>query len=1153
MNAQGTSDVFWSSNVWGGGGVITGLLCVGYAKFMEMVEFSQEVIFDAPVVMNSNLLVKGDLTVEGDLIIEGAIAEDGDVHILGSLEVNHGTTLNHGLTVYGTDDNVTFDNHNVTIKGSHKVLISGDSGDAHGLELTTKTYVSADLKVNSSGLEVDDLIVEKGVFNVNTLEISINGLNFNVVAPTMTFTGVGRFIGDFEVKPPITLGARAVVAVGTFIESLPSVYEFVSELTPQRAMMAMRTSGSNIIEGAMYITRQDIAVDPEARIHLLANSTTGQTGVEMTLNSQLVELSRVAMGAIRQFFYRATTNEDEEPLLQVNPPSAGQPRTRQMSRKYRSSRSRVTPGGVLRLRGGMPEPEPDPPAPPIYNFEVYGNSHFIGVNIDINGDLSVEGVVEINGNTTITGLFEVVGASTFEDVNVVGVVDILGNTTVTGALEVVEGGAIIAGGAAVAGGLGVTGAFGVAGVSTFTGDINIVLGAILTDVPIQGLAGKVTIINSNDTGPQIQFTRANGQTSHLRYKNSPAGQEPASNIMELTTSGEFHVNAPSLKLTEPNSFIECEGDLSAHGIIRCQYYYKHSGHNHITIGADGNGGRTHVYIDGQTEWRGSEHSPIWTATGKDDGNPQYPTESYDLCCKAYVDSKHDSSTLQTAYTHGNGNITLTNAKPVSITQYGVGGDPPSSNPSLMVFKDYLGIPQMIIQSGGLQFPALGAPNTTTYQELAYLSGVTSAIQTQLNNRLLLTGGLLTGALTTSSTICGASNTELGYLVGVTSLIQTQLNNRLLISGGDLTGALTTSSTICGASNTELSYSAGVTSSIQTQLTGKGTLSGSNTWTGSNTFNTTLPTSTLTPTTSTQFVTKTYVDNHPGTNLLTSNNTWTGTNVFSNAYSLSTGMVNAGGQVNLGADITSSGYNNKVNMTFIGGDVSGEIQNSSLINNLQIGGHNINTYAPATTYSITVTNNIGLGGDARKVFTTAGNVTTVNNIQIGGYAMPSSVYYGVSRCENYLTFGYYQDTIQRQFVTTPSTNFGTLVAGVFFINNAIYLNPMIPLPYSIPNYNNITIQDNTSGDLGNSNRQDTGISAAGEWGMPEFNDLDAYYYVRPNFGLIVYANANYSGTVRVNFKNTTKNPVFIKPSTLNTGSSCKIFYRDLEQISTGYLA
>ena len=149
-----------------------------------------------------------------------------------------------------------------------------------------------------------------------------------------------------------------------------------------------------------------------------------------------------------------------------------------------------------------------------------------------------------------------------------------------------------------------------------------------------------------------------------------------------------------------------------------------------------------------------------------------------------------------------------------------------------------------------------AVSSVTSVELGYLSGVTSAIQTQINNKQ----GTITGAATTivssnltaskavvsdssgKIAVSSVTSTELGYLSGVTSAIQTQLNNKQgTVSGGASTitsDNLTASRALVSNSSgkvavsditaTELGYLDNVTSNIQTQLNGKqATLTSSN--------------------------------------------------------------------------------------------------------------------------------------------------------------------------------------------------------------------------------------------------------------------------------------------------------------------------------------
>ena len=130
-------------------------------------------------------------------------------------------------------------------------------------------------------------------------------------------------------------------------------------------------------------------------------------------------------------------------------------------------------------------------------------------------------------------------------------------------------------------------------------------------------------------------------------------------------------------------------------------------------------------------------------------------------------------------------------------------------------------------------------------EFSYLDGVTSAIQTQIDaKQATITGSATTidtESLTASRAVISNSiskiavsattDTELGYVSGVTSAIQTQIDSKqATITGGattitssDLTAsrALTSNSSgkvaVSAVTSTELGYVSGVTSAIQTQI------------------------------------------------------------------------------------------------------------------------------------------------------------------------------------------------------------------------------------------------------------------------------------------------------------------------------------------------
>lgn len=74
--------------------------------------------------------------------------------------------------------------------------------------------------------------------------------------------------------------------------------------------------------------------------------------------------------------------------------------------------------------------------------------------------------------------------------------------------------------------------------------------------------------------------------------------------------------------------------------------------------------------------------------------------------------------------------------------------------------------------------------TATAAEINYLSGVTSAVQTQLNNKLPLAGGTLTGALVLAADPAAAMQAS------TKQYTDAQVATRLPLAGGTLTGALT---------------------------------------------------------------------------------------------------------------------------------------------------------------------------------------------------------------------------------------------------------------------------------------------------------------------------------------------------------------------------
>lgn len=131
-------------------------------------------------------------------------------------------------------------------------------------------------------------------------------------------------------------------------------------------------------------------------------------------------------------------------------------------------------------------------------------------------------------------------------------------------------------------------------------------------------------------------------------------------------------------------------------------------------------------------------------------------------------------------------------------------------------------------------------------ELNYLDGVTSSIQTQLDDintdldaKANLAGPVFTGtvSLPETTSIGNVSATEIGYLDGVTSGVQGQIDqlntNKAPSQDPSFSGIVVLPSTtsIGSVDATEISHLNGITSSVQGQLDSKANLTGGATFTG----------------------------------------------------------------------------------------------------------------------------------------------------------------------------------------------------------------------------------------------------------------------------------------------------------------------------------
>ena len=173
---------------------------------------------------------------------------------------------------------------------------------------------------------------------------------------------------------------------------------------------------------------------------------------------------------------------------------------------------------------------------------------------------------------------------------------------------------------------------------------------------------------------------------------------------------------------------------------------------------------------------------------------------------------------------------------------------------------------------------LANTTTITNAQLSYLSGTTSSIQTQLDNKASLSSLNEKASLSQNNTFTGTNifnntvtfnssilanttiitNAQLSYLSGTTSSIQSQLNLKATLNGSNAFSGNNTFSgtnTFTGSINlngnnylngdiiangatitpTDLSCLDGLTNNIQYQLNLKATLNETNTFTGNNTF------------------------------------------------------------------------------------------------------------------------------------------------------------------------------------------------------------------------------------------------------------------------------------------------------------------------------
>lgn len=128
-------------------------------------------------------------------------------------------------------------------------------------------------------------------------------------------------------------------------------------------------------------------------------------------------------------------------------------------------------------------------------------------------------------------------------------------------------------------------------------------------------------------------------------------------------------------------------------------------------------------------------------------------------------------------------------------------------------------------------------------------------------------------------------------------------------------------------------------------------------------------------------------------------------------------------------------------------------------------------------------------------------------------------------------------------------FRNYVAGVYIINNiAVAQNIMLPIFYSVTDLTNIMFQPTTTGAVPAADGGAVpGTSGVGNYNVLGCDNKDNYWLVYPNYGLIVYNSAGWTGTIYLNYRNKTNNPVVVAGTTIQGATSVKVYFDGVELI------
>jgi hypothetical protein len=160
---------------------------------------------------------------------------------------------------------------------------------------------------------------------------------------------------------------------------------------------------------------------------------------------------------------------------------------------------------------------------------------------------------------------------------------------------------------------------------------------------------------------------------------------------------------------------------------------------------------------------------------------------------------------------------------------------------------------------------------------------------------------------------------------------------------------------------------------------------------------------------------------------------------------------------------------------------------------------------------------------------------------GNFSVSSNFRYRVETTRSIESVNY------NYFCNPYSCFFKNVFCGAWMIEGSGATATRIPLYYSCVDASNVFGTETlafepqiqlTSFDIPNN-------GAVGEISYFNIDNTDNNYEIYPNYGLVVYQNVMYEGSVYLNYKNTGKNPIWVKPSIINRISSYRVFYMDKE--------